>query len=283
MRADRGLAPRPARRRGLRRRPWDRARRSALSVAERLARDRRGHAAHGRGGGDDPRAQGDRPHPQDAGRSTGRVHLREVFLEPTGPAPMPTRASTSCSRTPTPGPSRRPRSAPCRRRCPPRSVRGLLDGEWGRGSQAALEAWSRSEFDSEPINLLIGVLLGVLADAVEREGWRKHHEPALDLSFALLAALVRLEERDGVRAWHDPSGALLIVARRLAAPAVTAVHAAVPVEAAPGTEPHALRTAERRATPITRRNGWTNYHRSDRRAVGRATSPHWATERWRGT
>lgn len=206
--------------------------------------------------------------PPDAYCSTGEAYVREIAMRPAGPAGRLDEPPAGLLEAFDP----RPYSAAERRALQAAlsyldRYHGLLDGEWGPGSQAALEAWSRAEIDAEPINLLAGVLLTVLADAIEREGWRMHHEPALDLSFALPTALLRPQGREGARAWSDPYGALSVSAERLAEPQMRRVHAATLAEAAPGTQPYAVRGADRWVTSILGRDGRTSYRRSERRGA----------------
>ena len=203
--------------------------------------------------------------PQDAYCSTGQAYLREMPAGPMVAAPSPaTRFDVLFqdfdARPFTAGEKRALQAGLAYLDC----YHGLLDGVWGRGSQSALETWSRAEFEGEPVNMLIGVLLSVLAEAIEAEGWRMHHEPSLGLSFALPAGLLRPERQGESRAWHGPGG-LSVFADRLGAADTARLHEAVLGEAAPGTEPYALRGAERWVTSVILGDGRTRYHRSDRR------------------
>src|SRR5688572_1333700 len=48
---------------------------------------------------------------------------------------------------------------------------GPLDGRWGPGSQAALEAWAAREFGGEAENAAAAALVLVFLDEVTRAGW----------------------------------------------------------------------------------------------------------------
>lgn len=203
--------------------------------------------------------------PQDAYCFTGRAYLREVPLQAAAPSPAPDARFDVLfrdfdARPFTVGEKRALQAALAYID----RYHGLLDGAWGRGSQSALETWSRAEFEREPTAMLAGVLLSVFAGAVEAEGWRMHHEPVLGLSFALPAAVMRHERRGDVRAWHDPDGRLSVFADRLDPVDNAAVHAAVLAGAAPGTEPYALRGDDRWVTSVIQGDGRTEYHRSER-------------------
>ena len=203
--------------------------------------------------------------PQDAYCSTGQAYLREMPAGPMVADPSPaTRFDVLFQDF-----DARPFTAGEKRALQAGLAyldryHGLLDGVWGRGSQSALETWSRAEFEGEPVNMLTGLLLSVLAEAIEAEGWRMHHEPSLGLSFALPAGLLRPERQGESRAWHGP-GSLSVFADRLGAADTAQLHEAVLGEAAPGTEPYALRGADRWVTSVILGDGRTRYHRSDRR------------------
>jgi len=103
---------------------------------------------------------------------------------------------------------------------------GPLDGRWGPGSQAALEAWAAREFGGEAENAAAAALVLVFLDEVTRAGWDFQPLDGYGVSLALpfrllgppeaeeggerrwsldgsLTVLTHRFDAEGARAWHD--------------------------------------------------------------------------------
>jgi S1-C subfamily serine protease len=149
--------------------------------------------------------------------------------------------------------------------------RGALDGAWGAGSQAALDAYAAREFGAAPLNLhAAAAVLGFL-DVVQRDGWKLGFRPELGVSLALpLATLGPPEDEDGgVRRW-SLTGSLTVLTQRLDSAEAAAWHdAAAKANRAPAL--YTVRRPELRVTAGALRDGRRFYTRSDRVAGGWAT------------
>ena len=71
---------------------------------------------------------------------------------------------------------------------------GLIDGVWGRGSQAAFEAFTADVFDDEPRDFHAGVLTTVTLGVWMDEGWEPFHLNWLSLSAMLPLDRLRVVE-----------------------------------------------------------------------------------------
>ena len=115
----------------------------------------------------------------------------------------------------------------CRPRSPPPATTPApLDGRWGPGSQAALEAWAAREFGGEAENAAAAALVLVFLDEVTRAGWDFQPLDGYGVSLALpfrrlgppeaeeggerrwsrdgsLTVLTHRFDAAGARAWHD--------------------------------------------------------------------------------
>ena len=63
---------------------------------------------------------------------------------------------------------------------------GLLDGEWGRLSQRALDSYSAQEFSTQPENWHLATLAFGTFTLIERDGWTMFHNEWLDMSCVFL-------------------------------------------------------------------------------------------------
>jgi S1-C subfamily serine protease len=149
--------------------------------------------------------------------------------------------------------------------------RGALDGAWGAGSQAALDAYAAREFGAAPLNLhAAAAVLGFLA-AVQRDGWELGYQPDLGISLALpLATLGPPEDEDGgVRRW-SLTGSLTVLTQRLDRAEATAWHdAAAKANRAPALD--TVRRSDLMVTAGALRDGRRFFTRSDRVAGAWAT------------
>lgn len=150
---------------------------------------------------------------------------------------------------------------------------GLLDGLWGRGSQAAIEAYARTEYGSDaPLAIHAATLVIEFLDMVETRGWSDEHLGALGLSLALpLADLDPPEAEDGGTRFWTRDGALTVLAMRHDRFDVEAWHAAGQrVNTRPGAL-YTLRDPARMVTSGELEDGRSFYSRSERVADGWST------------
>lgn len=86
---------------------------------------------------------------------------------------------------------------------------GLLDGAWGRGSQAALERYTRDKFNSEPVNLHAAGLLFAVINEIAEGGWQIRHLGGIDMSVAMPGQRAIFVNGLGSREeWRDPQTGL---------------------------------------------------------------------------
>jgi hypothetical protein len=143
---------------------------------------------------------------------------------------------------------------------------GLLDGLWGRGSQAALEAYALEEYGSTgALAVHAATLILDLHDAIAARGWRFEHLADLDLSLALpLADLDPPEPEEGGTRWWSRAGGLTVLVMRQDAFDVEAWHAAgIDVNTRPGAL-YTLRGSTRLVTAGVLEDGRSYYSRSER-------------------
>lgn len=62
---------------------------------------------------------------------------------------------------------------------------GRLDGQWGKGSQAALEQWAAREFGMLPLNLHASVLAAWAAAQIEEDGWITYYDAGMRFSLEI--------------------------------------------------------------------------------------------------
>lgn len=143
---------------------------------------------------------------------------------------------------------------------------GLLDGVWGGGSQAALEAYVSEEYGGAgALAVHAATLILDLHDAIAARGWRFEHLADLDLSLALpLADLDPPEAAEGGTRWWSRAGGLTILAMRQDAFDAEAWHAAgIEVNTRPGAL-YTLRGSARLVTAGVLEDGRSYYSRSER-------------------
>lgn len=153
---------------------------------------------------------------------------------------------------------------------------GLLDGQWGRGSQAALDTWSQRRMGRDA-RMGDVMRLGAEARTILRDGgWRMRRAADTGLSLALPTARLRPGKRDGDglgESWEDPATGLSFQFGTVGDAALRRIHARF-AEAAEGGRrndpPYMLRRADRWVSSGTLGRGLF-YLRSDRRAGGWGT------------
>ena len=63
--------------------------------------------------------------------------------------------------------------------------RGLIDGEWGRKSEQAIQSFSRERFEASTSNWHTAILAIDFADAKKKNGWQFQYFETLGLAFFL--------------------------------------------------------------------------------------------------
>jgi S1-C subfamily serine protease len=149
---------------------------------------------------------------------------------------------------------------------------GPLDGVWGAGSQAALDAWTARELGGRPENAHVAALVLGLLEEVSLNGWDFRPLDGYGVSLALPFALLGPPEPEegGERRWSR-AGSLTVLTHRFDAAQTRAWHDAA-VHADAGGAPGARRrAAELLITAGALRDGRRFFTRSDRTAAGWAT------------
>lgn len=141
---------------------------------------------------------------------------------------------------------------------------GLLDGVWGRGSQASLEAYARAEHDNmEPLNADAAFLAMTFVVDVDDGGWRPVPLPGLGMNVAMPTKLMSLKDRSGTSmAWEHQQKDLYVMALRHTADAVGEKHAFVERNASYQNEVYKVRDRNRWVTSSKNIKGST-YIRSE--------------------
>jgi len=119
---------------------------------------------------------------------------------------------------------------------------GLLDGDWGRQSQAALERYSASEYSSGPENWHLAALAFDTFSLIERDGWKMHHNTWLDMSylFPFDAAFEGTESAEFMNWEHSKSTLKFSFSRSTQAKA-TQLHQYVLEADRSGNQPYSVR------------------------------------------
>ncbi|MEY8801665.1 trypsin-like peptidase domain-containing protein [Leisingera sp. XS_AS12] len=82
---------------------------------------------------------------------------------------------------------------------------GMLDGAWGRGSQGALERYTRDKYDAEPVNVHAAGLIFAVIDEIAEGGWQIRYLDRLGMSVAIPQERAVLVNKNGHQEeWRDP-------------------------------------------------------------------------------
>ncbi len=73
---------------------------------------------------------------------------------------------------------------------------GRLDGQWGRGSQAALDRWSQREFNALPSNFHVAFLAAAGSEMLEADDWDVYYDSNIDISLLVPFAIVYAGDTD---------------------------------------------------------------------------------------
>lgn len=145
---------------------------------------------------------------------------------------------------------------------------GLMDGQWGRMSQAALTKFSRTDYQQEPLNIHTVDLAGQMQNEIQQNGWRYVNDQATRYHFLLPLALIDQQSKRGQQAniavWDSSRTSLAISARVEDSNAVNIGHRRL-LSGHRGSEaPLNVRRDNRLITSITDRRGFYTYVRSER-------------------
>ena len=142
--------------------------------------------------------------------------------------------------------------------------KGLLDGAWGRMSQAALQAFA-AEYSARPLSNADAALVALLTvSRFVSEGWDPVDIDHLWLSLILPSDRLDLVEEDGMRQiWEHRDKDLRIIFDDLEDGGLRAFHEALAGREAALSAPYTVRNADRWVTSITTAEAM-GYMRSER-------------------
>jgi serine protease Do len=142
---------------------------------------------------------------------------------------------------------------------------GLLDGKWGKVSQAAIENYSAEIFSKEPTNLNIATLVIDFLANVEEQGWEFQYMPNIGLSMALpMKGMKPAKGKNGTVIWKHATNSLLVEAIRHNFIPLRAYHNKVQKKMALGTALYTLRNRNIWITSAEQSNGEIWYIRSQK-------------------
>ena len=140
---------------------------------------------------------------------------------------------------------------------------GLIDGAWGRGSQDALERFTRAEFGREPSNVDAAYLVSITIDTFADDGWQEKEVSYLAMSVMMPMKKMSLTEKDGLwEQWSHSEKDLRVTFNDLTALDLVNVHRDHANRSDRTGEPYTVRQPDRWVTSV--KNNWgTGYIRSD--------------------
>lgn len=145
---------------------------------------------------------------------------------------------------------------------------GLMDGQWGRMSQAAITKFSQSEFQQDPMNIHAVDLAGRMQNEIRQNGWRYVNDQATRYHFLLpLAVIDRQSKRGqnaGIRVWNSNKTSLSVSTRLEDNNAVTIGHRRLLSSHRGNEAPLNVRRDNRYITSIVDQRGHFTYVRSER-------------------
>ena len=142
---------------------------------------------------------------------------------------------------------------------------GLLDGEWGEGSQAALESYSVRRFDtSTPLWNHLVPLIGDFQAEWRDQNWQMKYVSQTGTSFALPRDLLQPSDNADELAWLSADGSLSATMEIGTRDETKTQHALVYSRRADDAEPYQDETPDRIVTAVTLPDGSTAYLRSDK-------------------
>jgi len=141
---------------------------------------------------------------------------------------------------------------------------GLLDSEWGKGSQLALESYTRrTAKTNKPRFDHVLVALGNLEAERLRNGWQTVYLDHANMSYAFPFTLLQ-DTGDGTTLQYDaPDGQFRVYISFDAGTPTTNIHRGFLNIAVAGTTPYSSYRADRLITGVTLPDGLNAYVRSD--------------------
>lgn len=146
---------------------------------------------------------------------------------------------------------------------------GMIDGAWGRGSQAALERFAARELDT--YDGIVPAFMAVIsakfaADEFDSEGWREKYFEPLDMSFLIPEGnLLDDQSSENFVTWNHAHSSLSYSVAVGNVNQMMGLHSYTLAEAAPGTEPYTVRKPSLFITTSKTSDGMALYTRSDLR------------------
>lgn len=146
---------------------------------------------------------------------------------------------------------------------------GRLDGAWGKGSQKALEDWSRRETGRNlPRFTEIAPLLDGLRDEWQAGGWEVVHAAARDTSYLFPAALLEPDPEGDEESWISRDEGLALMIAEGDAASAEDLHQYLLDEALADPEPYHAGTADWMATSVGLQDGSRAMARTERTRRG---------------
>ncbi|WP_071469313.1 S1 family peptidase [Roseinatronobacter thiooxidans] len=140
---------------------------------------------------------------------------------------------------------------------------GLIDGAWGRGSQSAIERFTRQKFDRVPLNADAAYLVMTTIDTFIADGWEAKNINYLALSVMMPMKKMRLVEREGLlEKWEHTGQDMTLMFTDLTDPELLDLHSNLWGAEGLVGEPYTVRQSNRWVTAVDFLDG-SGYIRSD--------------------
>ena len=140
---------------------------------------------------------------------------------------------------------------------------GLLDGDWGKRSQQALEAYAFRESGQGPANWHLSGLAFDLVEEMDRGGWQMYYNALLGMSYLFPTAQSEEAGSDSnFNNWEHTASSLRYSFTTSDQDRAQKIHDFVYGEAAAGSDPYSLRKDDFAITAVQKANGRHLYARS---------------------
>jgi len=140
---------------------------------------------------------------------------------------------------------------------------GLLDGVWGRASQASLESYSRAEHNREPLNSDAAFLTMTFVVDIDEGGWHPVILDGLGMNITMPTNLMSVTDQAGSsKAWKHDQKELYVSTGRFGSEYMTEQHALVESNASFRDEVYKVRDNTRWVTSSKNSKG-SSYMRSE--------------------
>ena len=143
---------------------------------------------------------------------------------------------------------------------------GMIDGAWGRGSQASLERYVSTTLQvrGKVPNWAVALIAGTSSAVFQLGGWEERYFPELDMSFLVPSGQLRQGEVSDIFInFNHTASSLGYSLTRGDAPQVMRLHEFTVGRAVAGSEPYTVRKSELWITSTRTTDGVTLYTRSD--------------------